>query len=722
MNFILNNKKILSYIVIIPIIISLSFSGLTIKMLYAANVTEVATPVPVSDHAMRSKYVGITIFGHTIQVLSLNSIAILVAKTILAKLTDSIVEWINSGFEGSPSFVGDPKQFLIDTADEIAGEFINSTEWGWVCDPYKLNIKIALSLGMGRFKRQKKCTLTKIINNFNNFFNGTFKEGGWKGWFAVTANPNEHPGSAFLSIQAELDKRIAQGKDMEVKKLDWGKGFLSWRDCLAYSSSPATKSDSTSSASASGSVTDNTGKSHTCEKWSDIKTPGTVIESQLEHSLGTGVRQLEIADDIDMIVGALVGQLVKTVLQKGLSSLQSSEGWSGVSSDLEEKSSKTKMTVSCIAYDTRALTGDNVEWVASVSGGPSDDTPTYTWSINNNIDEITNSENNGTADAESITVKYNTTGKKTATVKVEKGNKSAKAKCSNTVKVSAGDDSDTSSSDNAGYCFANKSAIRTGNSVKWTWSPYSSDSSYDSATYEWSGDDIEDAGSGKSITVSYSEAGEKSAEVIVTKDGESSSYDCGAVSVSDSDGGNSSSETAETTDYCSVNKTSAFVNQTVKWTLSLADDDGTATYKWKLDDVDESVSTKSVEVAYGAVGTKTASVDITKNDITTTLNCKNSVKISSPKLTASCDVNPIAGVTDTGEGDGTEFTWTAMAEGGESAAYVYSWSGSDSLSGDATTTSTTYSSAGNKTAKVTVTSGEESVTVKCDEEASVFSQ
>ena len=60
------------------------------------------------------------------------------------------------------------------------------TEWGWVCDPYKLNIKIALTLGIGNFKRQRKCTLTGIVKNFNNFFNGTFSDGGWQSWFEIS--------------------------------------------------------------------------------------------------------------------------------------------------------------------------------------------------------------------------------------------------------------------------------------------------------------------------------------------------------------------------------------------------------------------------------------------------------------------------------------------------------------------------------------------------------
>lgn len=715
MNFFFRNKKILSYLLIIPIVISLSFSSLAITKVYAIDTVP---PVPVSDDALRSKFVGVTVMGYTVPGFSWNGIYILVMKTLLSQITDSIVNWINSGFEGAPSFVTDPQKFLLGVGDEIAGEFINGTEWGWVCDPYKLNIKIALTLGIGNFKRQKKCTLTGIIKNATNFYNGTFRDGGWKGWFYISTNPNANPMSSFLSVRAELDKRLAQGKDTETKKLDWGKGFMSWRTCEQYATKTSAPSDAGPGVEYTDQTTtkDKSNKDQTCTKYSDIKTPGTVIESQLEHTLGTGLRQLELADDIDKIVGALVGQLVKMVLTKGLAAMNSNDGWNGTSGDLETQSSNTKITGTCSADTGSALTGETVEWTVYATGGPSGKSPTYKWNGN---EVSTNTE----TDANSLKIEYGSTGTKKARVKVTKGNKSATIKCSGSVKVSAGSDSDTASGTD-GYCSANKSSIRTGNSVQWKWTPYTSDSSYNSASYEWkdeNGNAIEDAGSTKSVTISYFEAGEKSTSVTVTNDGASSDYDCGTVDVTDEGGSSSSSETI-TADSCSADKTSVLVNQTVKWSASLADDSIAATYNWLSDDTDgPSGDTKSIEVGYTTAGTKSASIEIGRDSATTTVSCKNSVEVANTKLSASCSVDLTAGTVDTGNNDGTEFTWTATASGW-TGDYGYDWSGTDGLVGSGETTATTYTDAGNKTAQVTVTSGDESVTVKCDNKARVFSQ
>ena len=42
----------------------------------------------------------------------IDAIAFALAKTLLAKLTDSIINWINSGFDGNPFYIGDTGNFF----------------------------------------------------------------------------------------------------------------------------------------------------------------------------------------------------------------------------------------------------------------------------------------------------------------------------------------------------------------------------------------------------------------------------------------------------------------------------------------------------------------------------------------------------------------------------------------------------------------------------------
>ena len=57
-------------------------------------------------------------------------------------------------------------------------------------------------------------------------------------------------------------------------------------------------------------------------------------------------------------------------------------------------------------------------------------------------------------------------------------------------------------------------------------------------------------------------------------------------------------------------------------------------------------------------------------------------------------------------------TWTASVSGG-TPPYTYSWSGSESLSGDTASVTKTYSTLGTKTATVTVTDSD-SISAECD--------
>ena len=64
--------------------------------------------------------------------------------------------------------------------------------------------------------------------------------------------------------------------------MDWGRGFLSFKD-------PET---------------------------GEITSPGTIIEKQVNQRLGSGERRLEIADEFDEIVNALINQLIKIALSE----------------------------------------------------------------------------------------------------------------------------------------------------------------------------------------------------------------------------------------------------------------------------------------------------------------------------------------------------------------------------------------------------------------------
>jgi|GEM_PF-2156378 len=290
-----NNKKIIT-----PVLI-FTFAFIFPISTWAQSALDEVPPVPIADKAMRAKEVGITVYGYTLCVpatslcVTLDSITTTVAKMILQVVVSDTLIWINSGFQGNPAYATNPAQYFTKIADGVAGKFIEGSDLAFLCSPFQANIRLALT----KFyldKPQFQCTLTGIIANIDAFYD-SFGEGGWDGWFVMTQNDSNNPYGVYLEAQVELDKRLAKILGLKDKQLKWNSGFLSWSECL-----------------------ENNPDTGECMTEDAVVTPGKVIEAQLEGVLGTGVRQLELVDEVDEIVGALFTQLLQQVVfgAKGL--------------------------------------------------------------------------------------------------------------------------------------------------------------------------------------------------------------------------------------------------------------------------------------------------------------------------------------------------------------------------------------------------------------------
>ncbi|MEN9614343.1 MAG: hypothetical protein RLZZ347_650 [Candidatus Parcubacteria bacterium] len=246
----------------------------------------------------------------------LRRLANIIIDTMLRQMTSDIVQWINSGFQGSPAFATNPAGLLTDIADETIGQFIAGTDMGFLCSPFRLDIRIALAQSYQPYRRKSGCTLTGIANNVNGFIQGN-NSGGWDNWLARTTQPQNNPYTSFLMAQNEVAIRIAGQKEIKLAQLNWGNGFLSWEDCQ---DTPETQDVIDAAQLENGNVAPGTAAyastqaqikaSQTCT----TKTPGKVISDQLGWAMSSDIRRTELAKDIDQIVNALVGQMVKQAL------------------------------------------------------------------------------------------------------------------------------------------------------------------------------------------------------------------------------------------------------------------------------------------------------------------------------------------------------------------------------------------------------------------------
>ena len=251
--------------------------------------------VPVSNIKLEAKETGISIFGVSIPI-SWDGLAIIIAKKFIEGMVDSTILWINSGFDGNPAYITNPEQYFTDLADGIAGDFIAGSDLGFLCSPFQTQVRLALQKAYKQ-PRLFQCTLTDAVANIEAFYDD-FDQGGWDAWFSMTQNNQNNPYGAYLDAKIELDSRIASAAGLKREQLNWGSGFLSFEKC----------SGNEIADGFGGKIcldqNGNTAPYH-------IVTPGVAIEGQLQNVLGTGVRQLELADEFDELIGALLGQLLK---------------------------------------------------------------------------------------------------------------------------------------------------------------------------------------------------------------------------------------------------------------------------------------------------------------------------------------------------------------------------------------------------------------------------
>ena len=292
--------------------------------------------VPTSDAFVRA-----TQKAFNIKEFSADKVAFIFANAAIQTISSSIVDWINSGFDGSPAFVQDLRRHFTDLGNEVFGAYINEIGAGFLCSPFShkikqsLEIQLAVAESGGRnarraqFRRANQCTLDDVLDNIGasiEEFRNDFSKGGWPVWIEVTKARNNEIG-AYLIVRQELFRRQGQEIQERREELVFGRGFLSWKKkCGLYDKPPGT--DQTKPPGPNDGVDytpnyDNDEFDDADDIWTgdcidstagQIQTPGSVIENQLNNTLDAGQRRLQVADEVNEIISALFGQLVNQAL------------------------------------------------------------------------------------------------------------------------------------------------------------------------------------------------------------------------------------------------------------------------------------------------------------------------------------------------------------------------------------------------------------------------
>lgn len=250
----------------------------------------------------------------------LDGIAWAVAKAAINAVTKSMVNWINSGYQGSPAFVTNLNENLLEVGDAVANNFFDALQKNTgvnVRSPFQDQISQALRTNYYRTTGNNAYfntgyTLNTKSNDAAAFLQGKFQEnGGFDAWFDAVTNDQNNPYGAFRAAQDELRSRIQSKQSGRLSELNWGGGFLSWRgDCVKPNPTALGKEDA-------------------CSEY-EIRTPGSIVEHALGIQIDSPLHQLELADSVNEIVAAFASQMVNQVIGGvGLSGLSSAPSGGG---------------------------------------------------------------------------------------------------------------------------------------------------------------------------------------------------------------------------------------------------------------------------------------------------------------------------------------------------------------------------------------------------------
>ena len=267
------------------------------------------------------------------------------ARVALHSLTQSVVSWVNSGFNGSPAFLTNPEAFFLDTADQMTGAFLAGTgPLRNLCSPFSLDIHLALALNQTqRLDQRYTCTLSTIVKNvkgtIDGFAGGDFSQGGWPAFLSISTQPQNNAYGAYLSAHSNLLAAIGAKQGTISTDLLQGHGFMSWKDCTNVPVSGSADS----SVDPAGELSSGDSSKPATKQVCTTETPGSTISGALDKQLGVGSDELNLTNSVNEIVSAVFSQLLSNVLKKGLASGHTQTYVNGISTDPALKTNFTKL-------------------------------------------------------------------------------------------------------------------------------------------------------------------------------------------------------------------------------------------------------------------------------------------------------------------------------------------------------------------------------------------
>jgi len=282
-----------------------------------------------------------------------------IAKRALQEVTKGVVNWINSGFHGSPMFLENPESFFKDIAKSEIKNLVDMFGYDSLKYPFGKDFaKNTINMYKQTLENNASYSLSKVMTDPEQLHNyqNNFNYGGWNAFLVNTQYPqNNYIGFQMLATE-ELARRVQGTASSAAEKIKdvvaQGQGFLSPQKCMdpdtKYNDKMANQFQRPSFDEAEHRKNDpppedfgppseqekadwtkryeeakaNWAKDNTCKNLV-ATTPGTVVADQIKINLGSSVRQKELAASLGNSLSAIFDALLDQFIQQGLNSLSS---------------------------------------------------------------------------------------------------------------------------------------------------------------------------------------------------------------------------------------------------------------------------------------------------------------------------------------------------------------------------------------------------------------
>ena len=286
----------------------------------------------------------------------MDSIAFALAKTLLAKLTDSVINWINTGFEGNPFYVGDSGNFFknvikdelqiaVDDLKNLGSVYFDTIRQEVIYNARRtLRDEIGFTLdadivsgicGYAQYEAEDFCReqLTpEARSELTHAFTRGYIPFQWSTWDSLTQNCGNNIFCANTSA-AEYALHQRQERVTQLNtELNRSGGFLDKKVCKdpgyqrdleewkAEVDSYSIPQDDDFMGPPQSSIDPSTLPPRPVCDEMIIQTPGRVIADKLTSNLGTSERQLELADELNESIAAIFNALIEKLIADGLNS------------------------------------------------------------------------------------------------------------------------------------------------------------------------------------------------------------------------------------------------------------------------------------------------------------------------------------------------------------------------------------------------------------------